>query len=97
MEASIVLILLYQQSWLETPGLMEGSVGDAEGAASGGKNREKVLEREWKTCHLPCSLLRRPRSQQRVPRHHPTFITRGDRAKSLPEQMLWSAWGQPLE
>lgn len=46
--------------------------------------------------------LRRPgklheRSQQRVPRHHPTFITRGDRAKSLPEQMLWSAWGQPLE
>ena len=33
MEASIVLILLYRQSWLGTPGLMEGRVGDAEGAA----------------------------------------------------------------
>ena len=33
MEASIVLISLYRQSWLGTPGLMEGRVGGAEGAA----------------------------------------------------------------
>ena len=67
MEASVVLTLLYRQSWLGTPGLMEGRVGDAEGAALGGKSREnaveereKILEREWRTCHLPYSLLRRP-------------------------------------
>lgn len=33
MEVSIVLISLYRQSWLGTPGLMEGRVGGAEGAA----------------------------------------------------------------